>query len=113
MRKEISMKLNATGTGKDDPSYKIILNFNFDNCSSEQVLDWALANRVIVWQNSHRNLSPKELKAFDGKTIDCSIVEKRSKVVRPMTFDEQVSYIKTLPKSERQAKINELMKALN
>jgi len=110
MKKDITMKLKVTGTGKDDPSYKITLDFNFDNCSNEQMIDWALANRVVVWQNANRDLTVDELLAMDGKTVDVTNMgSKKAKTVRPMTFEEMIAYIKTLPENERAVAINKLM----
>ena len=116
MKKEISIKLKATGTGKDDPSYKVTVDFNFDNVSQEQLQDWALANRIVVFQNANRDMTVAEFKALDGTTMNVNLIgsirTKKDKT-RPMTFDEQKEYIKSLPEDERVKAIEELMAALS
>ena len=116
MKKEITIKLNVTGTTKNDPSYKVTVDFNFDNCSREQLEDWALSNRIVVFQNSNRYMTVEEFMKLDGSTMDVSTIgTMRTKKVktRPMTFDEQMIYIKSLPEGEKAKAIEQLMSIIS
>jgi hypothetical protein len=112
MKKDITIKLNVTGTSKESPSYKVTVDFNFDNCSREQLEDWALSNRIVVFQNSNRDMTVDEFMSLDNTTMDVSLIgnlrTKKTKV-RPMTFDEQMNYIKGLPEDEKARAIEQLM----
>jgi len=112
MKKDITIKLNVTGTGKADPSYKVNVDFDFSNCSTDQLQEWALANRIVVFQNANRDMTVEEFKKLDGTKMDVSTIgsmkTKKTKV-RPMTFDEQMNYIKSLPEGEKAKAIEQLM----
>lgn len=112
MKKEITIKLNVTGTSKESPSYKINVDFDFTNVNQEQLEEWALANRIVVFQNANRDMTVEEFMKLDGSTMDVSTIgSMRTKKtnVRPMTFDEQMNYIKSLPDDEKAKAIEQLM----
>jgi len=116
MKKEITIKLNVTGTTKNDPSYKITVDFDFSNCSREQLEDWALANRIVVFQNANRDMTIDEFMKLDNTTMDVSTIgslKTRKVKTRPMTFDEQMNYIKGLPENEKAKAIEQLMSLIS
>ena len=86
------MKRTTTRTITNHAEEKVQVTFtvDFTNCSKEELIDWALSNRVISGQKVWRDLSKDELKAnvdgqvFNAKTIGQKVESKDKKIKKIM-----------------------------
>jgi len=71
MRGEKVMKKAHTFSTKLDSGDKVQLTvtFDFSDVPREQIIEWALSNRVIAFQRSLRALTKDEAVKLDGSTI--------------------------------------------
>ena len=89
MPRKMSVKIDKTGTGKDDPSYTINVIFDYTGWTVKQVLD-SLANSsvAITFAGMLRKQEPDIVKSYNNKTILVSDAGKSPKTV----IDVQASY---------------------
>ena len=89
MPRKMSVKIDKTGTGKDDPSYVINVIFDYTGWTVRQALD-NLANSsvAITFAGMLRKQEPEVVKSFNNKTILVSDAGKSPKTV----IDVQASY---------------------
>ena len=89
MPRKMSVKIDKTGTGKDDPSYVINVAFDYTGWTVRQVLD-SLANSsvAITFAGMLRKQEPDIVKSYNNKTILVSDAGKSPKTV----IDVQASY---------------------
>ena len=87
--RKMSVKIDKTGTGKDDPSYVINVVFDYTGWTVRQVLD-SLANSsvAITFAGMLRKQEPDIVKSYNNKTILVSDAGKSPKTV----IDVQASY---------------------
>jgi hypothetical protein len=85
-----SVKIDATGTGKDDPRYDLDVKYDFTGWTVGQVLDTlATPNLWITTCRVLRTLKVEEVKAYKGKTILVSEAGKKPKE----QIDVQATYM--------------------
>ena len=77
MAHNASVKIDQTGTGKDDPSYTLAIKVDFTGWTVEQILGLAMRTLVISAQRVWRTMTPEALKAMNGKTILASDMGKK------------------------------------
>jgi len=87
--RKMSVKIDKTGTGKDDPSYVINVIFDYTGWTVKQVLD-SLANSsvAITFAGMLRKQKPETVKGYNNKTVLVSDAGKSPKTV----VDVQASY---------------------
>ena len=70
MPKAMSVKIEQTGTGKDDPQYKLNVTFDYTGWTVRQVLD-SLANSsvTITYAGMLRKQTPEYVKGCNGKVV--------------------------------------------
>jgi len=69
MAHSADVKVEVTGTGKDDPSYKLNFKVNFTGWTVKQVLALALRTLVISRQRVWRKMKVAEVQAENGRTF--------------------------------------------
>ena len=83
-------KTTRTITNHADEKVQVTFTVDFTNCTKEELVEWALSNRVISGQKVWRDLSKDELKAnvdgqvFNAKTIGQKVESKDKKVKKIM-----------------------------
>lgn len=87
--RKMSVKIDKTGTGKDDPSYTLNVAFDYTGWTVKQVLD-SLANSsvAITFAGMLRKQEPETVKGYNNKTVLVSDAGKSPKTV----IDVQASY---------------------
>lgn len=78
----------------------INVNFDFNGVSNEELVAWAVANRVIAFQRPKRALNIDEIKALDGTTVnakDCGC--------KVMTKDDKIRMVMNLGYNQEQAEL--------
>ena len=71
------VKIDATGTGKDDPSHRLDIKVDFTGWTVQEVVDLALSPLVISRQRVWRGMSEQQLKQENGKTFLASDMGKK------------------------------------
>ncbi len=116
IERTIKTKLAVTGTGKDSPIHEITIGLDFTGVDLETLCTWAAKDRVIVFQNNNRkHMKVEEYLKMNGTTVHVDKLCKgagRSVVTRPMTPEEQIAYVKSLPEDERADYMEKLMEMM-
>ena len=74
MKKKTTRRIKSS----TDETVTVTFTVDFSNASEDQILEWALASRVIAGQRPWRELSPDELRAsVDGQTIDATAIGQK------------------------------------
>ena len=73
------VKIDVTGTGKDDPSYRVDFKCDFTGWTVKDVLELALRSLVISAQRVWRTLTVKQIADLNGKTMLASEMGKAPK----------------------------------
>ena len=71
------VKIEATGTGKDDPSHRLDIKIDFTGWTVQDIVDMAISPLVIARQRVWREMSVEALKAENGKTFMASDMGKK------------------------------------
>lgn len=89
MPRKMSVKIDETGTGKDDKQYVLNVTFDYSGWTVKQVLD-SLANSsvAITFANMLRKQKASIVNSYEGKTILVTDAGKSPKAV----VDVQASY---------------------
>ena len=105
-----SVKIDETGTGKDDPRYDLILTIDYTGWTVQQVLDnlasgalWISRCRVL------RTMTKDEVMATNGKTVMASDMGRKPRAA----IDVQASFMAMFAAAspEEQVKMLEELKA--
>lgn len=101
------VKLEATGTGKDDPSYRLDIKVDFSGWTVQDVIDMAVRPLVISRQRVWKDMTPAQIELENGKTFLASDMGKKpSQVVDPeVAFKASFG---SMSPEEQLAKIEEL-----
>jgi hypothetical protein len=104
------VKIDKTGTGKDDPSYRVEFKVDFTGWTVRNVVDLALRSLVISAQRVWRTLSVEEVKHLSGRTFMASDMGKQPK----SQVDVQAAYMSRFAAAspEEQAKMLAELQAL-
>lgn len=88
------MKKTMTTTRKikasNDEKVTVTFTVDFSNASDEDLMEWALSNRVIAGQRPWRELSPEEIRqsvhnqTFDATTIGQKIRSREDQIKATM-----------------------------
>lgn len=98
-----SVKLDVTGTGKDDPSHKITFKVDFTGWTVQDLANLAIRPLVIAAQRVWRGLSVEQFNALNGTTFLASDMGKKP----TQQIDVQATYMAIFANAspEEQAKM--------
>lgn len=102
------VKIDATGTGKDDPSHRLDIKVDFSGWTVQDVVDMAISPLVIARQRVWRGMTEDQLRLENGKTFLASDMGKKPS----QTVDPKVAILAMFPnmsKAEQEAFIADLM----
>ncbi len=105
--RKMSVKIDETGTGKEDPSYVLNVSFDYTGWTVAQVLD-TLANSsvAITFAGMLRKQPASVVKEFNNKTVLVSNAGKSPKT----TVDVQASYAAMFAAMSPEEQLAELKK---
>ena len=109
-----SVKIDETGTGKDDPAYTLNMKVDFTGWTVQQVLDnLAIPNAWISRQRALRTLKKSEIEALQKNT---SLIHVNDMGKKPkFAVDIQASYVASFENAsaeEQQKMLEELIKRM-
>lgn len=106
-----AVKIDATGTGKDDPTHRLDIKIDFTGWTVQDVLDMAVRPLVISRQRVWREMSVEKLKLENGRTFLASDMGKKpSAVVDPVAvFKARFAAASAEEKAKMLAELEELV----